>query len=695
MVYARGAWNSDSDSEYEEFSDANATRSKAKSIANSALADLHRATSEVETERLRRAALRERRAKEEDILVGITPNGSKKPFASGLNDLARKIANEERLRLQGLSEHPAAEEKKLGPAVAKGNKKTASSDKSSDAVPAQSNVAGVSTNKVRRPLMKPSLNLGGSPSSSNTAVPAQSNASGVASNKPRHSPIDPSPNSDEQKTGRARAHDRGLLSLMDDFNARGGVHNAATRRLADRGLFSEDQLAAAAARAKLRADARADNAEATPETRLAAARARLATEGRVVTTLSQPASDSGVKATKLASQAPVRPESSQVPATLGASKLPTELKAKILFSAGAAQSDLSTADGVKHPVGNTSPLRQLLASEPKREIEAGRRCNGYPFYRAFPIHGPGQAPKSSAANPASSAASTTTTTPSQSVSKKVQAILRYYGNAMNICDDASAAAFVAHKLTEDAYQFDFGAAESSSMKPATVAASAIMVSEKVQAVVRRYGNAMNALDDASAAAFVAHKLKEDADRIKLDAAKRHATTLTPAAKTTATTSSQSVSEKAQAIAHRYASSIKASKKLSQKVVSQNLDGTASSTDINAGNETSAPAQHKAPATNHAQGPNGLAIKPDVAKAVEVEDGFDVLNSKGPSAANGSPLPDPDLSMNQLDVQFSPTLKGFQGWEDDYDSDDSEEWDLGGLAEWKWVGEKSAKENKRG
>lgn len=130
MVYARGAWNSDSDSEYEEFSDANATRSKAKSIANSALADLHRATSEVETERLRRAALRERRAKEEDILVGITPNGSKKPFASGLNDLARKIANEERLRLQGLSEHPAAEEKKLGPAVAKGNKKTASSDKS-------------------------------------------------------------------------------------------------------------------------------------------------------------------------------------------------------------------------------------------------------------------------------------------------------------------------------------------------------------------------------------------------------------------------------------------------------------------------------------------------------------------------------------------------------------------------------------
>lgn len=85
----------------------------------------------------------------------------------------------------------------------------------------------------------------------------------------------------------------------------------------------------------------------------------------------------------------------------------------------------------------------------------------------------------------------------------------------------------------------------------------------------------------------------------------------------------------------------------------------------------------------------------MAKAVEVEDGFDVLNSKGPSAANGSPLPDPDLSMNQLDVQFSPTLKGFQGWEDDYDSDDSEEWDLGGLAEWKWVGEKSAKENKRG
>ncbi|GAB7332369.1 hypothetical protein MBLNU13_g04189t1 [Cladosporium sp. NU13] len=115
------------------------------------------------------------------------------------------------------------------------------------------------------------------------------------------------------------------------------------------------------------------------------------------------------------------------------------------------------------------------------------------------------------------------------------------------------------------------------------------------------------------------------------------------------------------------------------------------TGFGAGKKPSTPAQLKTPATPNAQMTKGLGFKPEVAKTAKFDDGFDIVTSKGPSAANGSPLPDPDLIMDQLDVQFSPTLKGFQGWEDEYDSDDSEEWDLGGLAEWKWVGEKSAEE----
>lgn len=115
------------------------------------------------------------------------------------------------------------------------------------------------------------------------------------------------------------------------------------------------------------------------------------------------------------------------------------------------------------------------------------------------------------------------------------------------------------------------------------------------------------------------------------------------------------------------------------------------TGFGAGKKPSTPAQLKTPATPNAQMTKGLGFKPEVAKTAKFDDGFDIVTSKGPSAANGSPLPDPDLIMDQLDMQFSPTLKGFQGWEDEYDSDDSEEWDLGGLAEWKWVGEKSAEE----
>ena len=150
------------------------------------------------------------------------------------------------------------------------------------------------------------------------------------------------------------------------------------------------------------------------------------------------------------------------------------------------------------------------------------------------------------------------------------------------------------------------------------------------------------------------------------------------AATTTTTPNPPVGEKAEANAHH-----DATHKLAQ--------GT-DRIESHAGKTPSTPASPKKPASNLVQSTNNLSIEPNAAKTSEVDSGFDIVNATGPSAANGSPLPDPDLIMDQLDEQFTPTLKGFQGWEDDYDSDDSEEWDLGGLAEWKWVGEKSAKKN---
>lgn len=517
---------------------------------------------------------------------------------------------------------------------------------------------------------------------------------------------------------------------MDGFNARGGAHTAATRRLVDRGLFSEEKFAAAAAKAKSIADARAPNGELTPENRLAAARARLATEGRVVAAVSQRPSKSGFDATKgVCSQGLVRPGISQASATLGNPRLPTRPKMPTSVSTVTAQPGSSTADGVEQPLHNELTIRQLLANKPQPEVEAGRASTGHSVSRTLPIHDRGQALKSSGLKLATTAAApmtvttasqsaskkildyaafgailakhkadlddlddaelvthklnqdidlidfnagkkqsakliaatkTTGTTPSQFVSEKVQAIVRCYGDALNAFDDAIAARFVAHKLKEDT-DFDFGSGKQPCTKltatnktNGTVASQS--VSEKVQAIVRRYGDAMNAFDDASAAAFVAYKL-ENAD---FDTREKHCLKLTAATKTTGTTSSQSVSEKAQAIAHRYAKAARASRKAAQNVAAQKLDERTSSTHINAGKEISAPAQLKNPASNYAQSTSGLTAKSDVSKTAEVDDGFDVLTSQGPSAANGSPLPNPESIMDQLDMDFSPTLKGFQG-----------------------------------
>lgn len=805
-----GSWlgdsGSDSDYDCEDFLDADMTRSKARAIAGSALADLQRAAAEAEDERIRRQTLRERerRAAEDKKVADVAAADSKMLTMRRLASLQREITEEEgRVRSQGLQEHDAAEGRKPAPAVAKSNTKSTPPKKLMTAYPLQINYGSVPTSKARRPHIEPSFNWGDLPSASSTAVPAQSSASSgptnkarssyfersldstespttssttvpaqsnaptVTSIKPRRSShIDPSLNSGEQKVGPAPAHEKGFLSLMDGFNARGGAHSSASRRLFDGGFFSEDQVSATAARAKLRADAYASNGEVTPENRLAAARARLATEGRIVATVAQRPSKSGSSAVKgVYSQASVRPEVSQAPATLGNPRLPTRPKMPTYVPTVTAQPGSSTADGVEQPVHDELTIRKLLANKPQPELEAGSPSTGHSVFRTLPIYNRGQAPKSSSLKFATTAAAPTTTTttaasqsvgvktmdtavyaailanskakldalddaklathelnqnahrtdfdagkkqstkltaatkttgttPSQSVSEKVRAIVRCYGDALNAFDDATVAKFVAHKLKEDTGCVDFGSGirfskELTAATKTTGTTSSQSVSEKVQAIVRGYGDAMNAFDDASAAKFVAYKLEEDAD---FDAGGKHSAKLTAAAKTTATTPSKSVSEKAHAIAHRYASAVKVSRNAAQNVASQKLDGRASIADADAGKEVSTPAQRKALATNHAQGTNGPVIKPDVAETAEVDHDFDVLTSKGPSAANGSPLPDSDLSMNQLDMEFSPTLKGFQGWEDDCDSDDSEEWDLGGLAEWKWVGEKSAQEN---
>jgi hypothetical protein len=70
------------------------------------------------------------------------------------------------------------------------------------------------------------------------------------------------------------------------------------------------------------------------------------------------------------------------------------------------------------------------------------------------------------------------------------------------------------------------------------------------------------------------------------------------------------------------------------------------------------------------------------------DDFHVVSGKVPSAGNGSPL-HPDTVMDQLDDDSASTLSWDDGGDD---TDDEAEWDMGGLSEFKWVGEGSAKVN---
>jgi hypothetical protein len=106
-----GAWLGDSDSDYEEFSDPNLTKSEARALFKEAMADLQRTTAEADEQRLRRQgrrALREELTAEEGRrLVNVAPKDSKTLAWNGMASLQREI--EERLRSQVLYEHRAVE----------------------------------------------------------------------------------------------------------------------------------------------------------------------------------------------------------------------------------------------------------------------------------------------------------------------------------------------------------------------------------------------------------------------------------------------------------------------------------------------------------------------------------------------------------------------------------------------------------
>lgn len=639
VVYDRvpGTWLGDS--AHEEFSDPNTTKSKARAIARDALADLQRAATKAESERLRRHTLRAR----------LAAKDREQASATG------KTTNPMSIR----------------------------------AILAQDNATNAPTDAPRRAPIGPSLDSSGRPSSPSAAVPGKGNVPNTPHSAFRRPHNGPSLDSDGQNAGQTRTHERGFLSLMDDFNARGGAHTAATRRLVDGGFFSKERIAAAAAaRAKPRAGERTLDGQIAHKDRLAAARAELAAEGRVVATVSQQASSSGSHAGKPVPTMPVRPGPAQPCVTVGPSMLPTR-KLKRCVPASTTRSSFNIADQVEQPVHNNAAVDLSPTGGSKPEIEAGRRSTGHSVYRTFPIYELGKAPNSSA--------SAATTTPSQSVSEKAQTIVHRYATASK-SSSKPAQKSAAQKLAQRTEHIDSDAGTVPSTKLNAAAKTTGItpsqsVSRKVQAILNYYGEAMSVLDDASAAAFVAYKLQEDTDHTEFGAENEPSTKLTVATKTILNAQTQSVNEKIQAILHRYGEAMSALDKASAaSFIAHKLEQDAHCTGFNAGKETSTPVQLKTPATPNVQTTKSLGVKHEVAKTVEVEDGFDVVNSKGPSAANGSPLPDPGLIQNQLDVQFSPTLKGFQGWEDDYDSDDSEEWDLGGLAEWKWVGEKSAKES---
>jgi len=575
-----GAWLDFS--EQEEFSGPNMTRSKARTIAKEALADLQRASAEAENERVRRHTLRARLA---------------------------------------------AKDREQASAAAEGDKKFTQHRMSIRAILAQDNASNAPTDAPRRAAIDPSLDSSGWPNSPSAAVPGKGNVPNTPHSTSRRPVVDHSLNSGGQKAG--GAHRQGFLPMMDDFNARGGAHTASTRRLVDGGFFSEEQIAAAAAaaRAQPRSEECALDGQVAHRDRFAAARAKLAAEGRVVATVSQQVSGSGPQAVKGIPPRLLRPGPAQPCVTVGPSTLPTR-KLKRCVPASTTRSSFNIADQVEQPHHNAVVVELSPTGGSNPEIEAGRRSTGRSVSRTLPIYALEHTPKSSSTKPATAAASTTTTTtPNQSVSEKAQAIALRYASA------AKSSSKPAQKLAQGTECIDSDAGKGLSTNltaaaPKTSTTPSQSVSAKVKAILNYYGEAMSALDEASAAAFVAHKLKQDTNR----------------------------------------------------------------TDFNAGKQTSTPAQLKTPTTPKVQSAKGLGVKLGVVKTAEIDDGFDVLNSKGPSAANGSPLPDPDLIKDQLDVQFSPTLKCFQGWEDDYDSDDSEEWDLGGLAEWKWVGEKSAQKS---
>lgn len=187
--------------------------------------------------------------------------------------------------------------------------------------------------------------------------------------------------------------------------------------------------------------------------------------------------------------------------------------------------------------------------------------------------------------------------------------------------------------------------------------------------------------------------KPDINAAKPDANATKSSTKSAAADPV-TKPSLAITTKAKDMAQRFARA-NIDSPVAPAVAAQGTDKGTAHVKVDAGKQALAP--KKAPAVKFPKATDGLDSKLDAAKTAELDDSFDIISDKAvksiPSATNGG-LPNPDDIMDQLDEQFSPTLKSLKDWdlEDDL-SDDEDQWDMGGLAPWNWVGEKSAKASK--
>ena len=386
VVYDRVPGLCFGDSAHIEFSNPSVTRSKARTVANSALADLQRATSEADAERLCGQTLRRYAATQGKKMANTTVKADSKPTQHPMT--IRAILAQDTLNAN--------------------NDQTSSPRRATNDLP---------------------LDSGGSYNKPNYAFAAKGNIYNTPHSAPRRPLVDLSLNSGGQEAG--RAHRQGFLSVMDDFNDRCHAHTAAIRRLVDGGFISEGQLAATAVRTKPSADENALDEEVARKDCLATVRLKLAAGGRVVATVSQQVSSSRSHAVKSVPPMPVRPGPAQPCITVGTSKLKTR-KLERCVPAGTAHPGFSATNRVKYPASNNRFVNLSPAGGLKPENEAAFCSTGHSVSRTLPIYDLGHAHESFSTKFATAAAPTTTTTkPNESVSEKAQAIAHQYASTAN------------------------------------------------------------------------------------------------------------------------------------------------------------------------------------------------------------------------------------------------------------------------